>query len=100
MPTTKEFLESTLTKLNQLPLEITSRPMMGEYLLYVDGTLFGGLYDNHLLIKKTETNVSLGLPEVIPYEGSKKTMYQIEDLEDMKKVAEIIEATLKGLKKR
>ena len=100
MSTTKEQLNQVLEKLDQTPLNITSRPMMGEYLLYADGVLFGGLYDGRFLIKKTETNAVFNLPEAIPYEGSKKTMYQIKDLEDMKKVAEIIEATLKGLKKR
>ena len=99
MPTSKEYAESTIAKLSQLPLEITSRPMMGEYLLYADGVLFGGLYDGRFLIKKTETNAEFGLPEAIPYEGSKKTMYQIEDLEDMKKLTEIIKATLESLKK-
>ena len=73
--------------------------MMGEYLLYADGVLFGGLYDGRFLIKKTETNAEFGLPEALPYEGA-KTMYQIEDLEDTKSVAEIIKATLEGLKKQ
>ena len=98
MSTTKEQLNQILEKLDQTPLNITSRPMMGEYLLYADGVLFGGLYDGRFLIKKTETNAVFGLPEALPYEGA-KTMYQIEDLEDTKRVAEIIKATLEGLKK-
>ena len=100
MSTSKEFARSAITKLQQTPFAITPRPMMGEYLLYADGVLFGGLYDNRLLIKKTETNAEFVLPEALPYEGAKKTMYRIEDLEDTKKLAEIVKATLEGLKKQ
>ena len=32
---------------------LTTRKMMGEYLLYSEGTLFGGVYDDRLLIKET-----------------------------------------------
>lgn len=98
MSTTKEQLNQILEKLDQTPLNITSRPMMGEYLLYADGVLFGGLYDGRLLIKKTETNAVFGLPEALPYEGAKMA-WQIEDLDDTAKLTEIIEVTLKGLKK-
>ncbi len=98
MPTTKEQLNQVLEKLDQTPLNITSRPMMGEYLLYADGMLFGGLYDGRFLIKKTETNAEFDLPEALPYEGAKMA-WQIEDLDDTKKVTEIIEATLESLKK-
>ena len=99
MSTTKEQLNQVLEKLDQTPLNITSRPMMGEYLLYADGVLFGGLYDGRLLIKKTETNAEFGLLEALPYEGAKMA-WQIEDLDDTKRVAEIIKATLEGLKKQ
>ena len=98
MSTTKEFHVFALEKLQQTPFTITSRPMMGEYLLYADSVLFGGLYDNRFLIKKTETNAGFGLPEALPYEGAKMA-WQIEDLDDTAKLTEIIAATLKGLKK-
>ena len=98
MSTTKEQLNQILEKLDQTPLNITSRPMMGEYLLYADGVLFGGLYDGRFLIKKTETNAEFGLPEALPYEGAKMA-WQIENLDNTAKLAEIIEVTLKGLKK-
>ena len=101
MPTTKEYHNLVLKKLEQTPFTITSRPMMGGYLLYADGVLFGGFYGgDRFLVKITETNAGFGLPGGIPYEGSKTTMYQNEELEDMKKVAEIIEATLEGLRKQ
>ncbi|MBQ1563977.1 hypothetical protein IIZ81_01305 [Candidatus Saccharibacteria bacterium] len=96
MSTTKLFLETVIAKLDKLPLEITSRPMMGEYLLYADGVLFGGLYDNRFLIKKTSMNQAFDLPEAIPYSNTKKTMYQIEDL-DNPRLTKIINATIGDL---
>ena len=55
MATTKEYKEYVMEKLNILN-DITIRPMMGEYLLYYNKILFGGIYDNKVLIKKVEEN--------------------------------------------
>lgn len=51
MSSTKEYRDFILEQLRDLP-GITCRPMMGEYLLYLDGVLFGGIYDDRLLVKK------------------------------------------------
>ena len=51
--------------------------MMGEYLLYKDGILFGGIYDDRLLIKLTEKAKAL-LPNAeytIPYDGVKPMIF-------------------------
>ena len=50
---------------------ITSRKMMGEYLLYKDGKLFGGIYDDRLLLKITKASASFlrDYPSAFPYEG-------------------------------
>lgn len=37
-------------------LKVTSRPMMGEYLLYKDGVYFGGVCDDRLLVKIVKEN--------------------------------------------
>ena len=39
--------------------EITYRKMMGEYLLYRDGKLFGGIYDDRLLLKITKSSATM-----------------------------------------
>ena len=75
---------------------IMCRPMMGEYLLYYDNILFGGIYNNRLLIKRVETNKKFDLEEQIPYEGA-KPMYFMEDIEDQEKLKEIIMETCKDL---
>ena len=49
--------------------------MMGEYLLYYNKILFGGIYDNRLLIKIVETNKDYNLEEAIPYKKCKADVF-------------------------
>ena len=72
------------------------KPMMGEYLLYKDGVLFGGIYDNRLLIKITENNKKYGFSAELPYAGA-KPMYLVGDIDDKEKLMGIISDTCKGL---
>ena len=55
MASTKEYRDYVLDGLSLL-YDITYKPMMGEYLLYYDGVLFGGIYDDRLLVKITSNN--------------------------------------------
>ncbi len=50
---------------------ITHRKMMGEFLLYSNGTLFGGIYDDRLLLKITKASATMlpDYPSAFPYEG-------------------------------
>ena len=55
--------------------------MMGEYILYYNGKVVGGIYDDRFLVKPTMSAKSL-LPdakEELPYEGA-KPMLLVEDL--------------------
>ena len=94
MATTKEYKDYILENLNVLN-NIKCRPMMGEYLLYYNKILFGGIYDNRLLIKMVESNKKYNLDTAIPYDGA-KLMYQIVDL-DNSDLKEIIIDTAKDL---
>lgn len=73
--------------------------MMGEFLLYNDGTLFGGIYDDRLLVKIVPENAQFEMPEAIPYDGA-KPMYQVEDVDDKEKLKEIVIKTTEGLNKK
>ena len=95
MASTKEYRDFILEQLSEAP-NITCRPMMGEFLLYSNNVLFGGIYDDRLLVKIVPENERFGMPEAIPYDGSKKLMYLVEDLDDKEKLVEIIEATVKA----
>lgn len=98
MATTKEYRDYVVEQLNILK-PITCRPMMGEYLLYYDQILFGGIYNNRLLIKRVDTNQEYHMKEEIPYEHA-KPMYWVEDLEDVEKLKEIIIHTCASLPRK
>ena len=75
MASTKEYLDFVLGQINDI--DITYKKMMGEYLLYKDGVLFGGIYDDRLLIKPIEKAKEL-LPNAeyaTPYDGAKPMIF-------------------------
>jgi len=95
MATTKEYKDYVLDQLSILD-SITCKPMMGEYLLYYNNVLFGGIYDDRLLVKKTTSNEKYKLEESIPYTNA-KPMYLI-DSDDQELIKDIILDTYKDLK--
>lgn len=97
MSSGKNYRDYILEQLSEVP-EVTCRPMMGEFLLYSNGILFGGIYDDRLLVKIVPENAEYNMPEAIPYENA-KPMYLVEDVDDKEKLAEIINATINGLVK-
>ena len=96
MASTKDYLEYVLELLSDLD-NITYKRMMGEYLLYVDGVLFGGVYDNRFLVKKTPSIEKYGFIEQIPYEGA-KPMYLV-DIEDPNEIKDIVLLLYSDLKR-
>ena len=95
MPTSKECRDLILDKLDLLE-NISYKSMMGDYLLYYNKILFGGIYDNRLLIKIVETNKDYNLKEEIPYENA-KPMYFVENIENKEFLKEIIFNTCKSI---
>ena len=95
MATSKEYKNFILEQLDLLD-NITCKAMMGEFLLYYNNVLFGGIYDNRLLVKIVETNKKYNMHEQVPY-ASAKTMYLIDDVENKELLKEIIVETCKGL---
>lgn len=98
MATNKDYRDFILEQLDLLE-PITCRPMMGEYLLYYDGILFGGIYDDRLLVKRVEHNQKYKLEEQIPYQGA-KPMYFIDNLDDKEFLREVILETCKDLPRK
>ena len=93
MATTKGYKDYILEQLDLLDT------MMGGYLIYHNNILFGGLYGgDNFLVKIVESNKKYNMKEKIPYEGSKKTMYLVEDIDDKEKLKDIVIDTCKGLK--
>ncbi|HBB19684.1 MAG TPA: competence protein TfoX [Ruminococcus sp.] len=82
MASTKSYLDFILEQLSGLE-EITFRPMMGEYILYYRGRVFGGIYDDRFLVKPVSSAKAL-MPEAayeLPYEGAKE-MLLVEDVDN------------------
>ena len=91
----KEYKELILEQLDLLD-NITCKAMMGEFLLYYNNVLFGGIYDNRLLVKIVDTNKKYSMQEQIPYETA-KPMYLVNDVDNKELLKEIIIETCKGL---
>ena len=79
MASTKAYLDFVLEQLAGLDT-ISYRPMMGEYVLYCDGKVVGGVYDDRLLLKPTPGALRLmreeGLAPTMetPYDGAKEML--------------------------
>lgn len=99
MPTSKEFRDYVIDELSPTG-NIMFKPMMGEYLFYYEGVHVGGLYDNRVLIKEISANDGYGLKSEHPYEGAKRFMRKIENLDDVELLRVILTATAEELKKR
>lgn len=95
MATTKDYKEFILEQLSLLD-NIVCKSMMGEYLLYYNGILFGGIYDNRLLVKIVESNQIYNMQESIPYNGA-KPMYLIDEIDNKNILKEIVINTCKDL---
>ena len=101
MASGKETLRYILDQLSDVE-GISSRPMMGEYLLYVRGRLFGGVYDDRLLVKPVPAAVSWvekagkAVLYELPYEDVRKLLL-IEDVDDRAFLCGLAEAMYEEL---
>ena len=90
MPSTQDYCNFVLDQLSLLS-DITTRKMMGEYIFYYKGKVFGGIYDNRFLVKPVEAAKKLmpDAPLEIPYPGGKK-MLLVEDIDNREFLKELI----------
>ena len=79
MASSKEYVDFILEQCEGL----SARAMMGEFVLYYGGKVVGGVYDNRLLVKPTESAKKMmpNAPMELPYEGA-KGMLLVENMED------------------
>ena len=97
MASSKTYRDFILEQLDDAE-DITCRAMMGEYLLYHKGRLFGGIYDDRLLVKPTKAAKGLmpDAAEEIPYDGA-KPMLLVDDLENKAFLKQLVEAMYNDL---
>ncbi len=82
MASSKEFVNFVLEQLSGLE-QVSSRAMMGEYIIYYRERIVGGIYDNRFLVKPVDSALAL-MPDAsweLPYEGAKK-MLLVDNLDD------------------
>ncbi|MCI5624185.1 TfoX/Sxy family protein [Anaerostipes sp.] len=97
MASKKEYLDFVLEQLSGLE-GISYRAMMGEYLLYYNDKLFGGIYDDRFLVKVTGSSLELlpDAPQEIPYDGD-KPMLLVTEIENKNYLRELILAMYEDL---
>ena len=92
MASRKAYLDFILEQLSLLP-EIDCRAMMGEYVLYYRGKVFGGIYDDRFLVKPTKSALAMmpQAPQELPYETA-KPMLLVQDVDNREFLAELVQA--------
>ena len=92
MASGKEYLNFILEQLSRLE-GITFKPMMGEYILYMHGRIFGGIYDDRFLVKPTKSAAAM-MPDADrepPYEGAKE-MLLVDNVDNREFLEELLTA--------
>ncbi|ABD22362.1 tfoX N-terminal domain protein [Staphylococcus aureus] len=98
MATKKDVHDLFLNHVNSNAVK--RRKMMGEYIIYYDGVVIGGLYDNRLLVKATKS-AQQKLQDntlVSPYPGSKE-MILILDFTEATNLTDLFKTIKNDLKK-
>ena len=92
MSSTKQYLDFILEQLSDLDA-ISYRAMMGEYIIYYDGRIVGGIYDDRFLVKPTKSAKAM-MPNAkmeLPYEGAKE-MLLVDNVDSREFLKELLEA--------
>ena len=84
MASSKEYLEFVLEQLSDLN-GISCRAMMGEYVIYYQGKVIGGIYDDRFLVKPTDSARRLLLNAIfeLPYQGANEMILVDVDNRDL-----------------
>ena len=97
MSSSKEYLAFILDQLSGMD-GISSRGMMGEYILYYRGKVVGGIYDDRFLVKPVRSALAM-MPHARrepPYEGAKE-MLLVDDVENRVFLRELLGAMYEEL---
>ena len=97
MASSREYLDFILEQAERVE-GLTFRAMMGEFILYVQGKIVGGIYDDRLLVKPTPAAKRLlpDAPRELPYEGA-KAMLPVEHVDDREFLGALLTAVAADL---
>ena len=92
MASSRDYLEFVLDQLSALD-DISYKAMMGEFIIYYQGKIVGGIYDDRFLVKPVKSAITM-MPNAdreLPYEGAKE-MLLVENVENREFLRELLEA--------
>ena len=82
MASSKEYLDFILEQVSELD-NISYKAMMGEFIIYYNGKIIGGIYDDRLLVKPVQSAINY-MPNAVyelPYDGAKE-MLLVDDVDN------------------
>ena len=75
MASSKEYLDFILEQVSELD-NVSYKAMMGEFIIYYNGKIIGGIYDDRLLVKPVQSAINY-MPNAVyelPYDGAKEML--------------------------
>lgn len=82
MASSKEYLDFILEQVSELD-SISYKAMIGEFIIYYNGKIIGGIYDDRLLVKPVQSAINY-MPNAVyelPYDGAKE-MLLVDDVDN------------------
>ena len=82
MASRKEYLDFILAQVSELD-NVSYKAMMGEFIIYYNGKIIGGIYDDRFLVKPVKSAIAL-MPNAkyeLPYDGAKE-MLLVDDVDN------------------
>ncbi len=82
MASSKEYLDFILEQVSELN-NVSYKAMMGEFIIYYNGKIIGGIYDDRFLVKPVKSAIAL-MPNAkyeLPYDGAKE-MLLVDDVDN------------------
>lgn len=98
MASSKEFLNFILEQVSSLD-GVSSRMMMGEYIIYVNGVIVAYICDNQLLAKPAVVCKEMlpNAPMIPPYKGARDMVF-VEDVDDAQGLKQLFVAIYEELR--
>lgn len=97
MASSREYLDFILGQLSGLE-DVSSRAMMGEYIIYYEGKVIGGIYDDRFLVKPVKAAIAM-MPEAkyeLPYQGGRE-MLLVSDVDNRGFLEQLLNAMVEEL---
>ena len=92
MASSKEYLDFILEQVSELD-NVSYKAMMGEFIIYYEGKIIGGIYDDRLLVKPVQSAINY-MPNAVyelPYDGAKE-MLLVDDVDNKEFLIDLFDA--------